>query len=195
MKFNNVDIGTSDFETSLNGLLPGQKVLLVEPLFNYLRNLPDPEGCYKMCAAISDQSGWGKIHYVKEEKIKSGNLPFWVRGCSSLNAPHPTVQKMNLPPDFLGVQDVRVITFEDLVFLYDVTEIDELKIDTEGHDYIILRSVIKAIKNGLKINSIVAEYNVNISNMNEMSKRMAELTSLGYKFKDKFGDNIRLVLK
>lgn len=195
MIFNYVDIGTSDFETSLEICKPNETILLVEPLFTYLRNLPDPSNAIKANFAISDNSGWGDIFYVPSETIEQHNLPYWVRGCNSLNKPHVNVTALNLPEGIVQTQKVRTITFTQLVDIYEIEHIDQLKTDTEGHDHIILSSVIDAINNGLTVNQIISEYKVDFGNLNEMSEQMNKLSKFGFRLVERFGDNIKLVRK
>ena len=80
--FDFVDIGTSDFDTSVDFLKPGQKVLLVEPLKYYLDRLPDGPGIFKANYAISTKIRTGYMFYVEEELIHKYGLPNWIRGCN-----------------------------------------------------------------------------------------------------------------
>ena len=162
MNFKYVDIGTSDFDTSLKNIVSGDKILLVEPIFYYLRNLQDGAGIFKANFAISNTEGFGKIYYVKAKDIVEHSLPTWFRGCNSLNSKHPTVVKflklLKKPESLISVMEVRKLSFTKLVDVYNVTSIDTLKIDTEGHDVVILSDVYKAILNGLPIREIKFEY-------------------------------------
>ncbi|MDO8604034.1 MAG: hypothetical protein Q7K40_01310, partial [bacterium] len=67
MNFDFVDIGTADFDTSLDERKRGQTVLLVEPIFAYLKNLPDGEGIFKANFAISNRHALRPIFYIKPE--------------------------------------------------------------------------------------------------------------------------------
>jgi len=163
MKFDYVDIGTSDFDTSADILKSGQKALLVEPVKYYLDKLPVGPGIFKKNAAVSCHKGKGKMYYVTDEVIKRYNLPNWIRGCNSFNQQHGTVvnifEKLGLSLNLVTCEDVPVITFFDLIKEYNIKTIEFLKIDTEGHDHIILRSVMQAMRKGLKIKQIRVEYN------------------------------------
>jgi len=162
MHFKFVDIGTSDFDTQLSKRTVDDKILLVEPLFYYLRNLPDGEGIFKANFAVSDANGFGKMFYVKTETIKEHGMPSWVRGCNSLNTKHPTVlrilKELQKSEDLISQEEVRILSFQKLVELYEVTSIDILKIDTEGHDAVILGNVYQAIQAGFQIKEIQFEY-------------------------------------
>lgn len=172
MKFDFVDIGTSDFDTNLDIKKPNQKILLVEPVKYYLDKLPNGENIFKNNCAVSDKKGKGEIYYVDDEIIKKYNMPEWARGCNSFNKPHETIlrffKELNAPPEFKK-DKVAVLTFSDLIELYDITEIGFLKIDTEGHDHVVLKSVSSCIKKGLKIKKIKFEYDPFFGNLNELN--------------------------
>lgn len=196
MLFQYIDIGTADFETSLDVRKQDEKVLLVEPLFYYLKNLPEGEGIYKANFAVSDKRGFERVYYIKEADIQQYNLPGWVRGCNSLGKEHVTVVNLlherKLPNSLISRQEVRVITFQDIIKLYDITTIGQLKIDTEGHDHFILPDVIKLIqRGGLSIEKIICEYLDAFNNKRVLDILIAKLVSLGYT-PSQYGDNMTL---
>lgn len=158
-----VDIGTSDFEIG-NGQIENNKTyLLVEPISFYLNNIPDTPNIIKANYAISDTEGTIDVYYVEEENITKYNLPYWVRGCNKVNQKHPTVtnllKNLNISEDIIVRKEVKCITFDSLRQLYDITHIKNLKIDTEGHDHIVLNEVAKCILSGtVNIDNIKIEY-------------------------------------
>lgn len=162
MHFDYVDIGTSDFDTAISWMKKGEKVLLVEPILRYLSNLPEGEGIYKANFAISNRSAYRPIFYLSEKAIQQMGLPGFLKGCNSLDFPHKTViDAITMTGNSLSAISqsiVRLITFKQLIELYDITSIGKLKIDTEGHDHIILKDVLKEVENGMKIGSITVEY-------------------------------------
>jgi len=169
-----VDIGTSDFDTCVDFLKPGQRALLVEPLKYYLDRLPDGPGITKVNAALSSKKGRGKMYYVKEELIHQYGLPNWIRGCNSFNKEHPTVVKLfeelKLPLDLITCERVKVLTFWDLVQKFNIHRIEFVKIDTEGHDHIILKEILECMRGGLKISQIRVEYNPFFGNTGKLDK-------------------------
>lgn len=172
MKFDFVDIGTSNFDTSLEERKRNQNILLVEPVKYYLDKLPTGENIFKNNCAISDKKGKGEIYYVDDGIIKKYNMPNWMRGCSSFNKPHETVlrffNEIKMPVEFKK-NTIDVLSFGDLINLYNITKIGRLKIDTEGHDHIILRSVMDSMRDGLKIKEIKIEYDPFFGNTNELN--------------------------
>lgn len=172
MKFDFVDIGTSDFDTSLDERKKDQIFLLVEPVKYYLDRLPEGKKIFKRNCAISDVNGKGEMYFVDGEIMKKYNMPNWMRGCSSFNKPHETVlrffNEIKMPVE-IKKKTIDVLSFGTLVNLYNITKIGRLKIDTEGHDHIILRSVFDSIKDGLKIKEIKIEYDPFFGNTNELN--------------------------
>lgn len=174
MKFDYVDIGTSDFDTSLNMMNKGQNILLVEPIKSYLDNLPSGKNIYKANYAVCH---WrirkGKVYYIKEWIIKKYMLPDWLKGCNSFGIPHITVtrflKEFNLPPSFVSCDRVSIITFDKLVKLYKITSIGFLKIDTEGYDHVILEAVLSCMKKGLEVKKIQVEFNPAFGNTEELT--------------------------
>lgn len=196
MRYDYVDIGTSDFETSLDVRHADQTVLLVEPLFSYLANLPNGKGIFKANVAVSDRAGFNKIYYVTERDIQQYGLPGWVRGCNSLGKKHVTVvtllEERNLPDAVISTQETRVITFADLVKLYDMSAIGQLKVDTEGHDHVILPGVITRLQaHTLQIDTIIFEYLPAFHNTDRLDSLAEQLVGLGYTA-IRYGDNMTL---
>lgn len=138
MNFENIEIGTSDFRTMI-GNVKGNGIS-VEPVTPYFNNLPDVPNWHKVNCAISSHSGVDVMYYVDPDRITEE--PDWVRGCNSLGKPHPTIEKMF--PHLVAESIVDVITMSDLFVLFDVTGVKRLKIDTEGHDLIIINDYLDA---------------------------------------------------
>jgi hypothetical protein len=186
MHFHYVDIGTSNFGTSAKHRKPDENLLLVEPLQFYLNDLPNHANIYKANFAISDKEYTTTIFYVPPTDITRLGLPAWVRGCNSINDYHPTVKKvlgeMNIPLDVVQKQETQVISFKTLIDKYDIDAIDSLKIDTEGHDHVILENVLNTIDaTGIEITQIVVEYHPAFKNTEQIDALFARAAeTLGY---------------
>jgi FkbM family methyltransferase len=193
--FDFVEIGTSDFE-SLAIESPNKRGLLVEPIKYYLDNLPNNSNQIKANYALSDKNNKVKIFYVKPEDIKKYNLPDWVRGCNSINKPHPTIKKLlgDNHDNIIKVDTVECITWKKLIKEFNIKSIDYLKIDTEGHDYIILIEYIKICNShsNLLANKIIFENN-SLSNKDEVLDLISKFKILGYDSRQ-IGDNYELTL-
>jgi hypothetical protein len=172
MKYKFVDIGCSFFDTSVDQFGLDVDGLLVEPLGPSFKLLPHSNTVKKVNVGISDYTGIGKMFvpkdillatkYISKEELKSiqGNelQNVGYSGCASLNGTHKHMNNLNVEQISL---DCNIITFYDLCNQYNITEIDYLNIDTEGHEHIILKQVFDLVqKNLLTINhQLKFEYN------------------------------------
>lgn len=191
MKYDYVDIGTSDFETSLSQLKENEKIILVEPLIYYLNKFPNKENIYKCPFALSDKDGIMKMYYVNEENIKKYGLPDWVRGCNSLGEMHPTlVNQLNIQ-FIIECVHVPVISVSNFFNLYEITEIGQLKIDTEGHDYVILNEVytIQETQN-IPIQKIIFEYIWHKDKLDKIIRKYKEKYNVKI---SQLGDNVTMI--
>lgn len=132
-----VEIGTSDFRTQA-GKVNG---LFIEPVKPYFDRLPE---CNKLNIAISNYTGTVNVYYVEPKDIEKYNMPNWIRGCNSINKPHPTVIKYGYL-SHVKSQVVHVRRIKDVLADNHIREIDLLKIDTEGHDAVILNDYLDTV--------------------------------------------------
>lgn len=195
MHYDFIEIGTSDFNTLIQKENPGIG-LSVEPLKIYLDALPDKEGVIKVNCAISDFDGVVDVYWIDPQDIKVHNLPDWLRGCNSIIKPHPTA----IAELFVrGLSNIykkttcETITWETLVNRYNVTSIDYLKIDTEGHDCVILESILKS-KAQILPKDIFFENNV-LTSFESTQKILNSLLDTNYKLVSKTPDDIHVQLK
>lgn len=168
-----IEIGTSDFRTQA-GIANG---IFIEPVKEYFDRLP--ENCTKENVAISDYEGEIDIHYIPSETIKKHNLPYWLRGCNSVNSIHPTILKMGWKKHAVFTK-VPVVRIKSIVDKYNINEIDILKIDTEGHDCVILNDFLDTVN--ILPGQIQFENNV-LSDKEQVSAVCDRLEKLGYKCK------------
>ena len=75
MKYNFIEIGTSDFRTLIQTCDDEAKGLSVEPLQYYLNRLPNKKNVTKVNYAISNKEDLIDIYYVSPDNIKKFNLP------------------------------------------------------------------------------------------------------------------------
>lgn len=66
-----------------------------------------------------------------------------MKGCNSINSYHPTIEKLLIqnnydPQKIFNKHIVKVYTLKEIIEKYNISSFDKLKIDTEGHDTIIL---------------------------------------------------------
>ena len=184
MKYDYVDIGTCDFDTSYDVAKPGEQVLLVEPLQYYLDRIPDRKDQKKANVAVSASSGRITVYHVPDVTIHLFDLPRWVRGCNSIGIRHPTVDNLlkhrNLPLSLVNKTEVEVITFRELCSRYQITEINKLKIDTEGHETFIMPTVLEMVKEGMYIEEIKFENQEILGNKPFLDILAQEFVKLGF---------------
>lgn len=183
MKYDFIEIGTSDFRTLIEKADDRTIGLSIEPIKQYLDNLPNKPLVTKANYAISDIKGEVEIYYVDPGNIAKYNLPTWVRGCNSINRPHPTVKKMlgEKYETIITIDKVKVITWEDIIRIYDVEGIKTLQIDTEGHDGVILENYYKEciLYPNILADNIIFEYN-ELSNKLKLENIIHKFKNLGY---------------
>ena len=143
-----VEIGTSNFNTLRHLCDKGWKGIMVDPLEIALNKVPDHDNLIKVIGAIDKENTIKKLTKIKDEywdtlpdKDYLGMASIWE------NAP---IKNANL--QYIEEIEVGCVTFEFLMEQLGITEVDYLKIDTEGLDYDILNSIdfnkfnIKAIR-------------------------------------------------
>lgn len=118
--------------------------ILIEPveyLFKKLaKNYCDVKGLLFLNLAISDESGYKNFYYLKETKdhIHSAYCEL-----GSFSKDTILKHKKIIPniEEYIVSKKVKTITISELKRQYNIRQIDLLNIDTEEHDYRILRSI------------------------------------------------------
>lgn len=147
MKYDFVEIGTSNFDTLIEGANENTRGISVEPIQWYLDSLPSPAGVLKLKCAISrtNRPETLEVYYVPEHLVRQHNLPDWLRGCNSVGDYH--LQHHVLDVKHLVQRDqVECLPIGQLFDRYDVTELDYLKIDTEGNDCDIMLHLFEYLR-------------------------------------------------
>ena len=139
MKYDFVEIGTSDFDTLIETATDATVGLSIEPVKHYLDRLPDRPGVRKIWSAISADNvkAMLEVYYVPESVIKEKGLPDWLRGCNSVGDYHLQHCKLGIE-HLVETSHVPCWPIGELFEREQVTELDLLKLDTEGQDCAIL---------------------------------------------------------
>ena len=94
-----VEIGTSDFDTLLQASQGEHDTgLSVDAMEIYIDRLPNKPCWKKLVSAVVGtpedvpESGLAQAYFVHPSDINKYGLPEWIRGCNSINRPHPTVR-------------------------------------------------------------------------------------------------------
>lgn len=186
MKFDFLDIGTCDFDTSADKLTanPTAKILLVEPLKFYLDNIPSNDNILKVNVAIGKTFDTVDVFYLEQETITKFHLPEWLRGCNRIGRPHwlalQELSRTGLSIDLVKSYNIEMISFKTLCDRYNITSIGQLKIDTEGYEHMILPEVYEEITNGLNIQSIIFEYHPSMGHTAILDELSFNIEQLGY---------------
>ena len=156
--------------------------------------MPDRLNVKKINVGVSDVNYVVNVYYIPEQTIEENNLPQWFKGCNCINKYHPLHIKHNVS-NLCIVEKVQVITTCELFYMNNVRNVKFLKIDTEGHDCIILKTLFLYIKF-----LPIIFYPIKIkfeTNSNTDSKDVVEIIrlfcSIGYRL-ESFGHDSVLVL-
>lgn len=179
MKYDFVEIGTSDFDTLLQST--DSKIgISVEPLKIYLDKLPDKKNITKLNCAISDKDDIVDIFWIEPEDIIKYNLPDWLRGCNSIINPHPSAIKELENRNLLNIykkSKTQCLCWKTFIKNFNIKYIDYLKIDTEGHDHIIINDILNS--NIVLPKKILFENNL-LYDRNSVFEILEKLKNRGY---------------
>lgn len=193
-----VEIGTSDFDTLIEKADSSTVGISIEPVQEYFSRLPEREKVLKINAAISNFDGESTIFFVSPDAINEFGLPKWVRGCSSINSRHETVSRILSER---GIDDDRDIVIQNTIDTFRLKTVLHkhkasgvffLKIDTEGHDTVIIRDFFSDAPQPLWPHRIVFEANL-LSNKKDVQEIIVMLISIGYEMVS-FGRDAEFVL-
>jgi sulfotransferase len=175
-----IEIGTSNFDTFIEKVDNTVRGISIEPLAFYLDQLPNRENITKINAALSDKDGIADIYYIDPVKIQELELPGFISGSNSINQPHQftiNVIGQELYDSLISIKKVPTITWNTLINSYGIQGIGYLKIDTEGHDHVVLEGYLKACDGNpnLLAHTIECEYDKLLSNIKELDKVLLKL--------------------
>jgi FkbM family methyltransferase len=177
-------IGNTSNDPIFNIVDNNTTLILVEPvpfLFeqlknNYTKKFVNNQNIFFINKAVSDFIGQIEMT-VPSLKNDFSKLPFWASQLASVNPFHATGHINNLLVEKIIVETT---TINEIVKEYNITNIDLLHTDTEGHDYIILMNYnfeIKPKKIMFEHKHMDGLFNVGIK-YTELSNK---LLSIGYK--------------
>jgi FkbM family methyltransferase len=159
------------------------KLVLVEPipyLFqqlkkNYTNRFPNNRNIIFINKAVSDFIGEIEMTFPSERNDFS-QFPFWASQLGSVDPQHALGHIDNLIVDKIFV---KTTTINDIIKQYNISHVDLLHIDTEGHEYTILMNYNFKIKP----KKILFEHK-HIDGLNIVGVKYTELsnklTGLGY---------------
>ena len=139
-----IEIGTSNFNTIIEDCPEDSVGLSVEPLEEYLNQLPTKKQVTKVCCAVkgSGHDEEKKIYFIPEKEIDRIGLPVWLKGCNSVAHVHDRIEPYS---SIMESKNVSLISIERLLEKYNACGCACLKIDTEGYDFRILKGFYEYI--------------------------------------------------
>lgn len=189
-----IEIGTSDFDTEIDK--NDNKIgISIEPIKYYLDRISNKQNCIKLNLAISNYNGKCTVNYISEQTINKYNFPGWVKGCNSINTYHKTVKNLceerGIDIEKISQHDsVDVTTLYTVMYALSIGGVYYLKIDTEGHDTIILKKFYEEIQNTIYLPHVIQfESNV-LSTSEDINNIIILFTSIGYDLMEKGIDTI-----
>ena len=173
--FKFIEIGSNHIDTLIHEYGMKVKGLLVEPIKESFDLIPTSNTIFKENCAITNKNGTIDLH-IHFDKSKVYKWKFVTRkylkkygfhlcGGSDLTSIDPTWRKTNKK------RQVNCMTFKSLIEKYNIGSVDVLKIDTEGHDHIILNDVYECLKSGqFKINEMLRYEKNELSSHKELKE-------------------------
>lgn len=189
-----IEIGTSNFDTLIQSANDNIYGISVDAVKYYIDNLPDKLNCKKVNVGISNINSTLDVYYIPENIIEQNKLQNWFKGCNCINNYHPLHISHNVS-HLCKIDKVKVITTYELFYQNNVRNVKYLKIDTEGHDVIILKTLFFYIKFLPKIfypNKILFETNEHI-NSKEVDEIIQLYCSIGYKLESRGYDSVLVI--
>lgn len=118
--------------------------LLVEPMPEHFSALQHTYRDHPRLAlahvAIAEKAGEAVMYRIPAEHVESGAVPKWGTGAASLYSDRNALAFDEVRP-FIAEHSVDCMTLPQLFTTHKVERIDVLQIDTEGHDYHVLRQL------------------------------------------------------
>ncbi len=148
-----IEIGTSNFDTLIEKVpdITESDAIIgysIDILQTYLDDLPNKKNVVKCCIGITGsckENETVNVYYIPKEIIKEKHLDDWYRGCNTIGKYHPTHIQNNML-HYVSIDTVNVITLKEFYIKHTIKKCKYLKIDTEGHDIVILKEFIKYLK-------------------------------------------------
>jgi FkbM family methyltransferase len=185
-------IGNSENDPIYNTNLNNKSIILIEPvpflcnilIHNYkIKSKTENIDVEILNIAVSDKEGTIDM-FVPSEDCDFYNLPNWISQLGSVTDEHyRNHMVLERFPDF-KIKKINIIckSLNTIIKERNITSIDYLFVDTEGHDYTILRALDLSL---LKPKNIVFEHKY-MDGTNKRDENFIDLTNHflnnGYKF-------------
>lgn len=142
-----LEIGTSNFDTLLQSCKENEVGISVEPLKFYLDDLPNRPNVEKVNVAITNNRPCDSINifYIPPDVVDKQKLPQWFKGCNKIGNYHPLHIEHHVE-QHVKIETVPLVNISEFLEQKNIRTIQFLKIDTEGHDSIIMKGLYEYLK-------------------------------------------------
>jgi len=123
-----VEIGSCDFNHLNHFADQGWKGVIVEPVKKYLDRIPVKDNVSYLNYAVDTTHGKRNLYLFSDNQVANDHD---FAGMSTFYEQENTIPL-----------EVETITYQEVVDMAGLEQVDYLKIDTEGHDWDILQNVI-----------------------------------------------------
>jgi hypothetical protein len=212
MKYDFIEIGTSDFDTLCQICDEDTVGISIEAVKPYLDRLPKKKNVTLVNSAFVTEEYFKtnqtiEVYYTHPEIIDKHNLSVELRGSNSVGSPHEYQIKYYdnyqdhamcySQPELLAfsrdlvkeglvsVDTVDCITWEKLFDMYNITSVDFIKIDAEGMDNSLVLDLINFCVNSNQEfpKKIQFEKNYSSASKKQNDELLQTLTKHGYDVK------------
>lgn len=195
MHYDWIEIGTSFFDTLIQDAGPDEVGMSVEPITEYLDQLPNKANVRKINCAISPHGldMMYKFYYIPQAVAEENGLHRDLCGCNSIGSYHPEHKGLE---DLVKILEVPAKSIKTLFAENDVTSIGYLKIDVEGVDVPIVEAVIdqgllpKEIRFEAKRHEDKAEYIRLVNKLYFLGYNITTLSRVFVQQENRFGATI-----
>lgn len=157
------------------------KGLFVEPVTEYFeklkQNYKESKNYIFEQQVVSSQEKEADFYWVSSKAETELALPKWYKQLSSLNRKHITKHLYGSLEPYIVHKKVKTTTLQNLLTKHNITKIDLLHIDTEGHDYEVLKSIDLEI---YKPSVILYEYVHLTEEVQQTAKRLLQKYNYDY---------------
>jgi len=170
---------------------PTLKGVVVEPIKFYLDKLLSDPRCIKNNlvtenSAISNYNGKSKIFWIPPDIIDKQGITDCLKGMNKLDEYHNGHLELK---QFTEELDTNVITLNDLLKKHVIKYFDYLKIDTEGHDCVILNNMLDTYSNNFILPRFILFQNNSCTDKHEIMNTIHRLFLHGYEHIFTIDDN------
>jgi FkbM family methyltransferase len=192
-----IEIGTSSFETLCDTCSDNEIGMSVEPMKMYLDKLPNRPNVIKVNTAITSNRTTEtiKMYYLSDKYIEDHDLSDGFRGLNNIYGIHPAI-KNGYHEYFVEETMVPLMNIDELLLKYNICRIGFLKIDTEGHDCVILEGLFDyLVKKDKSYYPLKIQFESNhLTDPKIIDKTIENYTKIGYILQERDEDTI-LILK